>query len=76
MRGSFAFLFLLCSVQLLGQSDSIPSIHDLQVLEGATIEYKIAGADSGCPVKVNSISVKKLDRSASSSRILAIGGVP
>ena len=76
MRGVFAFMLFLFSVPLLGQNDSIPDINDLQELEGATIEYKIAGADSGCPVKVYSMSVKNLDRSASSSRILAIGGVP
>ena len=75
MRGVFANLFLLCYAPLLGQNDSIPGINDLQELEGAIIEYKIAGADSGCPVKVNSIPVKMLDRSASSSRILAIGGL-
>lgn len=54
-------------------TDTIENILDLDEVE---IEVESAGLDMGCPVRIKSIPVSKLDRSSAPSRLLAASSIP
>lgn len=73
------YSILLVSLSSAQNSDSttVSSGFDKVLdLEEVRVITNNAGIDMGCPVKINSIDVSSLDRSASSSRLLALGSVP
>ena len=69
----FFSFFLLVSFSFQAQTLDTLKVLDL---EEAQVETENSGAYSGCPVKIASIEVSKLDRSASPSRFLATSSIP
>ncbi len=83
MRTSIALVFFsfLVSLGIKAQmSEPIIMYHDtiddVLDLDEVQIEVESSGADMGCPIKINSIPVSTLDKTSSSSRLLAVSNIP